>query len=442
MNHLAYVFERFPSFTQTFCVREILALERQGVRPLIFSIHDVRAEAVQHFPPDLLERVHFLPPEEELVEIIKRLKDERQLPQSIVLTLREWGDAPDKARVYEAAYIGWKMQQVSVRHAHAHFAGLAARTCWWLRQFFQHTYSFTGHANDLFVEAVVPITLTHLLRDAAFVATVSDFTADWLRGKFPTFARKVWRVYNGLDLDAITRQTVGQPKSTPSLIFSVGRLIEKKGFDDLIRSCGWLRDQGEDFVCEIAGDGPLEADLRAQIASTDLAAKVHLLGAQSQSQILERLARATLFALPCVTEHDGGRDNLPTVLMEAMAAALPCVSTQLAGVPEMVLHQQTGLLCPERQPESFARLLQQLLRDPTRAIAYGKAGLAHAGQHFAQENTARQLLSLQIEYGDVAVDAALAASHAELQRAYQRQRWHRLPRWFQRLRPAKRALRP
>ena len=99
MNQLAYVFERFPSLTQTVCVREILELERQGLRPLLFSIHDVRVEAVQHFPPDLLERVHFLPPHHELVAAVQQLKDARRLPQSVVLTLREWGDAPDKARV-------------------------------------------------------------------------------------------------------------------------------------------------------------------------------------------------------------------------------------------------------------------------------------------------------------------------------------------------------
>src|SRR4051794_1050134 len=65
--HLAYVFERFPTFTQTFCVREILELERIGVRPIIFSIHDTRGEDLRHYPPELLERVHFLPPEDLLI---------------------------------------------------------------------------------------------------------------------------------------------------------------------------------------------------------------------------------------------------------------------------------------------------------------------------------------------------------------------------------------
>ncbi len=442
MNHLAYVFERFPSFTQTFCVREILELERQGLRPLLFSIHDVRDEAVQHFPTDLLERVHFLPPQDELVATIQQLKDARQLPQSVVLTLREWGDAPDKARVYEAAYIGWKMQSAGVRHAHAHFAGLAARTCWWLGQFYQHTYGFTGHANDMFVDPGLPVTLDHMLRDSAYVATVSDFTADWLREKFPARAAKVHRVYNGLDLAAITQQTVGRPKIQPPLIYSVGRLIEKKGFDDLIRACAVLRKEGKHFQCAIAGDGPLEAELSALIQAAGLGETVRLLGAQSQPQILEQLARASIFALPCVTERDGGKDNLPTVLMEAMATALPCVSTRVAGVPEMVLHGKTGLLCEERQPEIFASLLARLLESPEMAKTFGEAGLVHARENFSQEHTARQLLALQIEFGDIAVDAKLQSSHASFGKACRRQRWHRLVRWWQRRKPSKQAIHP
>lgn len=430
MNHLAYVFERFPSFTQTFCVREILELERQGLKPLIFSIHDVSDEEVNHFPPDLVRRVHVLPPEKQLVEAVQRLKDERKLPQSIVLTLREWGDLPDKMRVYEAAYIGHEMEKAGVRHAHTHFAGIGARTCWWLRQFHEFTYSFTGHANDIFVDPKLPVTLRHLMDGAAMVATVSDFTADWLRKQYPAAASKVHRVYNGLDLDAITNSVSGAAKLSPPLIFSVGRLIEKKGFDDLIHSCALLRDAGIDFQCALAGDGPMQEELTALINEYQLAGKVTLLGAQSQDQIKQWLAGTTIFALPCVTEKDGGRDNLPTVLMEAMAAVLPCASTRLAGVPEMVVHEETGLLCEERHPKEFARLLERLLKDPKVCQRYGQAGLARARNLFAQEKTAHQLMLLQIQFGNIARDENLIQRHPDLAGAYAKQWLPKLKRWF------------
>src|SRR5436190_24261088 len=85
--HLAYVFERFPTFTQTFCVREILELERLGVRPLIFSIHDTRNEDIRNFPRELIERVEFLPAEDRLYDEVRRLVEARRLPQSSVLSL-------------------------------------------------------------------------------------------------------------------------------------------------------------------------------------------------------------------------------------------------------------------------------------------------------------------------------------------------------------------
>ncbi len=111
------------------------------------------------------------------------------------------------------------------------------------------------------------------------------------------------------------------------------------------------------------------------------------------SEITRLLAEETqVFALACKTERDGGKDNLPTVLMEAMAAALPCVSTRIAGVPEMVIDGVTGLLCEERHPEQLAGLIGALLQDPARCEAMGAAGLEHAKRRFAKEVTSRDLL--------------------------------------------------
>jgi colanic acid/amylovoran biosynthesis glycosyltransferase len=158
MIHLAYVFERFPSFTQTFCVREIEQLERMGVRPLIFSIRETRDEGIKHFPIELIEQVHFLPPREDLIRLVRSWKDDKELSRAAALTLRHWGERGDKARVYEAAYIAKVIADLPAkerpRHAHSHFAGVGARTCWWLRKFSGMSYSFTAHANDIFCQRV------------------------------------------------------------------------------------------------------------------------------------------------------------------------------------------------------------------------------------------------------------------------------------------------
>lgn len=411
--HITYVFERFPTFTQTFCVREIMELMRLGVRPLIFSIHDTRQEAVQHFPKELFDQVHFLPPEEQLIKEVARLKDAQLLPQSVVLTLRQWGERPDKLRVYEAAWIGHKMKELgaAVLHAHSHFAGVGARACWWLRKFHGLSYSFTAHANDIFCKQ----TDTHptpqvLARDASLIVTVSDYTARDLKQRFPAAADRVQRVYNGLDMEpfiqARKRATGG---NSAGGILGVGRLIEKKGWDDLITACALIRDRDIPFHCRIVGEGPLESELKFQIADLNLNEFVTLTGPLPMDEIIRLLAEETqVFALACKTEQDGGKDNLPTVLMEAMAAGLPCVSTRVAGVPEMVINGETGLLCEERQPEAVAGLLTALLQDTERCDKMGQAGYQHARKHFAKEVTSKALLHAFARFSGMKFDLGLA----------------------------------
>ena len=400
----AYVFERFPSFTQTFCAREVQELQRLGVCPQIYSIHDTAAEDIRHFPEELRSRVVVLPQGDALVEAVKSLKSAEKLPPKVVLTLRHWGDKPDKRRVHEAAWIGYHLQLAGIQHVHAHFAGLAARTCWWLRTFYRISYSFTGHANDILCPDTFEVSRAKLIADAALVVTVSDFTARYLRTTYAHESgggKKIQRVYNGLNLEPIAAGIGSQQKSEPPMILSVGRLTEKKGFADLIAACAVLRDRGLDFRCEIIGGGELWDALAAQIASLQLGDKVILRGPQDMAQIIQKLHQATVFALACVTEADGGMDNLPTVLMEAMAAALPCVSTRLAGVPEMVVDGETGYLVPERQPEAFANAMATLLVERQRAQTFGQAGLARAREHFAMESTARQLRKTLVAWGKV-----------------------------------------
>jgi glycosyltransferase involved in cell wall biosynthesis len=413
--HFAYVFERFPSFTQTFCAREVMELQRQGARLMLFSIRGTGDEMVRHFPASLRDQVITLPPPGALSAEIEGMKERRALPQSVILTLRHWGGRPDKARVYEAAWIGQRLRAEGVRHVHTHFAGIGARTAWWIRQFYGCSFSFTGHANDLFCpDNATDLKLSRLMADASCVVAVSEWTAEWLRDQFPGSARRIHRVYNGLDLEPIVKATAGAEKATPSLILSVGRLIEKKGFDDLIRACAILHSQGTVFQCRIVGEGPLLHQLETQIAEAGLTDHVFLEGPRSMDEIVVLLGQASVFALPCVTESDGGRDVLPTVLMEAMAAGLPCVSTRLAGVPEMVIHNETGLLTDERDPAATAAALEMLLTNPEKARQFGQAGLALARNLFAKEITAASLRLLLTANGKVngpPASANLARAH-------------------------------
>src|SRR6267154_5268082 len=149
MREVAYLFERFPSFGQTFCYREVAELERQGAMVHVFSIRRPLNEPEQDWNKRLVERVHYLPEEKPLVgEVDQLLRSDGVSPETRS-AVAKWGRQSDFLRLYQAIYVGLRLREKGLRHVHAHFAGMAARTAYWIREFVAIRYSFTAHANDV-----------------------------------------------------------------------------------------------------------------------------------------------------------------------------------------------------------------------------------------------------------------------------------------------------
>src|SRR5215471_12016453 len=185
MDGFAYLFERFPSFGQTFCYREVAELDRQGIAPPIFSIRNPKDEPPQDWDARIVERVHYLPEESELVDGVRWASKKRKLTQEIVAALDEWGRRTDFLRLYQAVYVGLRLQEMGIGHVHAHFMGMAARTAFWIHKFFPITFSFTAHANDIFSPRKFEIGLDKLVDAARTIVTETDYAAQFLRGRFP-----------------------------------------------------------------------------------------------------------------------------------------------------------------------------------------------------------------------------------------------------------------
>src|SRR5262249_48111329 len=144
-------------------------------------------------------------------------------------------------------------------------------------------YTFTAHAKDIFHESVHPDDLRRKLGDAAAVITVSEYNVQYLRADYGPASARLERIYNGLDLERFPYEA---PADRPRRIVGVGRLIEKKGFADLVDACAILAERGRAFDCQIIGAGELAADLAAQIRRRGLEGKVTLLGPRPQCELV------------------------------------------------------------------------------------------------------------------------------------------------------------
>ena len=391
MSQFAYLFERFPSFGQTFCYREVAELARQGITPPIFSVRNPKDEPPQDWDARIAKRVHYLPEERELLDDVRQASKNRKLTAEIVAALDEWGRRTDFLRLYQAVYVGLRLQEMGIGHVHAHFMGMAARTAFWIHKFFPLTFSFTAHANDIFAPRNFEIGLDKLVDTARVIVTVSDYAKKFLQERFPERAARIRRIYNGLNLAEFGRAVFS---SAPPLILAVGRLIAKKGFADLIGACGLIAERGKSFQCEIIGEGPLENELRGQIERLNLHNRVVLPGAKQQREVRQRLAAANVFVLPSVIDPEGGMDNLPTVIMEAMATGLPVVSTKIGGIPEMVVENETGFLLRPGDAVALADAIEKVINNLSLAQKLGQAGCERAQELFSIEKNVRELCAL------------------------------------------------
>ena len=228
-------------------------------RPPFFSIRQPDNEPPQDWDEKIVARVQYIPGEPQLVREVERALKRKELNQEMVELVAEWGRRSDFLRLYQAIYVGSRLQKLGINHVHAHFAGMAARTAFWINKFFGVPFSFTAHANDIFAPKEFETGLGKLIGAASAVVAVSDYAANFLKERFSANAAKIHRIYNGLDLSRFKRADFAS--AVPAIV-SIGRLIDKKGFADLIRACDLLKKRGRDFRCEIIGEGPLENDLR------------------------------------------------------------------------------------------------------------------------------------------------------------------------------------
>lgn len=363
---IGYVLKVYPRLSETFIVNELLAHERAGADIEIFSL---RPPTGGRFHPDIGEvraPVTYLPSAGlRATDLWHVLRD------GDAGGLVADPDATDVRDALQAVLLAREVRARGIGHLHAHFASTAAAVARLAARLAGVTYSVTAHAKDIYHEDVDAGRLALRLTEARSVVTVSDFNLAHLRHVAPQAS--VHRVYNGLDL---RRFPYLPPPHRSRDIVAVGRLVEKKGFGDLVDACALLAREGRDVRCRIVGTGPYESELRARIAEHGLQDVVALLGARTQAEVREIVQGCAVMAAPCVVGADGNRDGLPTVLIESLALGTPAVSTPVTGIPELVRDGDTGLLVAEHDPRALAAALARILDDEPLAARLAARGRA------------------------------------------------------------------
>jgi colanic acid/amylovoran biosynthesis glycosyltransferase len=186
----------------------------------------------------------------------------------------------------------------------------------------------------------------------------------------------------GVDCRRLSSPPKHQPGHNVPRLLSVGRLVEKKGFEYGILAVVELIRAGRRCEYTIIGDGPLRSQLAELIEHLDAPAAVRLAGPMSQADVLEHLQASDVLLAPSVTASDGDQEGIPVVLMEAMATGLPIVSTRHSGIPELVTDGESGYLVDERDVAGLADRLAVLLDSPQQRQAMGKTGRRIVEQDF------------------------------------------------------------
>ncbi|HKA58326.1 MAG TPA: glycosyltransferase [Gemmatimonadales bacterium] len=403
-SRIGYVVKRYPRYSETWVVAEIASHEAAGLEVEVFSLMPPNDTHFQEAIARVRAPVHYIP-----YHGVKAVDLWTALDGAATVLPGFWGamqaaQGEDALAVFQGALIACAVRDRAIHHLHAHFATAATSAARLASHFARVPYTFTAHAKDVFHDEVRPADLRRKLADARAVVTVSDYNRNFLKRTYGAAAARVERLYNGLDLELFPHSC---PVERAPWIVAVGRLVEKKGFVDLVEACAVLRDRGCAFQCKIVGTGPLEPTLRALIDERRLAEQVDLVGPRPRSEVVALVGGAAAFAAPCVVAADGDREGLPTVLVEAMALGTPCVATDVTGIPEL-LAADCGILVPQHDPASLAAALQRLLTDGALRVRLATRARRRVEADFDIRSTAARLRAIFRDAGVGAVRPALA----------------------------------
>lgn len=376
---IAYIMSRFPHLPETFILREMMELERQGLEIALYPLI-LQPQAVIH--PEAaswLQRAHPQPWLSGAV-IAANLRRFFSSPGLYLSSLAQTFTAnlPSPKFLLRALALFPKivrmaaqMQQEGITHIHAHYATHPAFAAWLIHRLTGIPYSITVHAHDLYVDQTM---LGPKVRQAAFVVAISEFNRRFLAQHLGPWAEEKTQVIHcGIAPQNYTPRPPEAPRARFEIL-SIGSLQPYKGQTYLIAACRLLKEQGFSFHCRIVGGGELRQELQTQIDRAGLQTEVELTGPQTQQAVARMLAEADCYLQPSIITASGKMEGIPVSLMEALACALPVIASDISGISELVRPGETGWLTPQKDPAALAQAILDVQARPQEARRRAAAG--------------------------------------------------------------------
>ncbi|MBI1244669.1 MAG: glycosyltransferase [Alphaproteobacteria bacterium] len=387
LNRLAVIVKGWPRLSETFIAQELVGLEQRGLALELWSLRhptDTRRHALAGA---LKARVNYLPEYlwQEPLRVLRGWLVARKLPgyaQARRHFVADWrrDPTPNRGRRFgQACVLAAEMGPETV-HLYAHFIHTPGSVVRYAALMRGLGWSASAHAKDIWTTPEWE--KREKLAEARWCVTCTKAGRDHLEALAPG---KVRLVYHGLDFARWPAAPArpardGSDRENPVVIVSVGRLVAKKGYDDLIAALARMGTARAWRFIHVGG-GPLKAKLQAQADAAGISARIEWRGARDQADVLATLQAADIFVLASRIAADGDRDGLPNVLMEAASQGLPLVATDTAAIPELV-GPESGILVAPGDAAALAEAIDSLVADPGRRARLGAAADARVRSEF------------------------------------------------------------
>lgn len=279
------------------------------------------------------------------------------------------------------------LAQNNCQHLHVHFAHVPSQIGMYASAISGIPFTIMAHANDIFERGLL---LKRKAERAVKMLTISEHNLKFLT-KLNIPKDKLAIVRCGVSFESQLNIASKKQKDIYRL-GTLGRLVEKKGIDVLLKAISLLADKSYTIELSIAGDGPLLDDLQQQVKSLGLSDLVTFVGSLTHTQVATWMQSLDIFVLACKKDSNGDMDGIPVVLMEAMSQRVPVISTWLSGIPELVIHQHTGLLAEPNDHDDLAIQIERLCGSPSDCESFSENAIVHVQSEFGQQVNINRLL--------------------------------------------------